>query len=64
MGVQMTIQKQPLCETCKWLRINKKERLYACKAYPEGIPMEIVSNKIDHRKPYNGDNGIRYEKGK
>ena len=33
-----------------------------CNAFPGGIPMEIYLNKVSHKKPYKGDNGIRFEK--
>jgi len=68
-GATMTIQIKPsLCSTCKWDILDKpimddtgKFLLPACKAYPEGIPEEILTNKVDHHKPYKGDNGIQYE---
>ena len=31
-----------------------------CKAYPDGIPAEILFNDHDHTLPFNGDNGILY----
>ena len=31
-----------------------------CKAFVR-IPFEILMGKADHRKPYPGDNGIRFE---
>lgn len=31
-----------------------------CKAFPDGIPEEIISGKFNHEKPYPGDNGIRF----
>jgi len=33
---------------------------YRCRAFKE-IPSEILLNKHDHKKPYPGDNGIRFE---
>ena len=33
-----------------------------CKAYPEGIPEEILTGEVDHRTPYKGDHGIMFEK--
>lgn len=32
-----------------------------CDAFPGGIPGPILLNQHDHRKPYEGDNGIRFE---
>lgn len=31
-----------------------------CDAFPGGIPVEIWQNRHDHRRPYAGDNGLRW----
>ena len=31
-----------------------------CKAYPGGIPSEILFNDHDHTLPFSGDSGFRY----
>jgi len=33
----------------------------ACKAYPNGIPVELLYNDHDHRLEFAGDNGVRYQ---
>lgn len=32
-----------------------------CTAFPDGIPEEILFEGFDHREPYPGDNGVRFE---
>lgn len=32
-----------------------------CKAFPRGIPFEILNGKVMHTKPYPNDNGILFE---
>jgi hypothetical protein len=49
----------PPCYVCKNFITAKGAK---CKAFPEGIPDDIYWGKHDHRKPYPGDNGIRFEK--
>jgi uncharacterized protein with gpF-like domain len=31
-----------------------------CKAFPDGIPSEILTGRADHRKPVKGDHGIQF----
>jgi len=33
----------------------------ACKAFPGGIPAELLYNEHDHRMEFAGDNGVRYQ---
>ncbi|MCP5510235.1 MAG: hypothetical protein H7A24_00005 [Leptospiraceae bacterium] len=59
----------PKCAGCKFIVINAVDGFAyndgkvtkKCDAYPNGIPFEIWTNKVDHSKPYPGDNGIRFE---
>jgi hypothetical protein len=44
------------CIGCAHYRID-----YECNAFPHGIPDEIILGRIDHTRPYPGDNGIRFE---
>jgi len=51
----------PLCLSCKWRENSPVPR--RCLAFPEGIPTAIYCGDADHTKPYEGDNGLQYEKG-
>lgn len=44
------------CDVCAHRRAGK-----TCDAFPDGIPEEVFSNERDHRMPYPGDGGIRFE---
>jgi len=46
-----------ICNRC----IHVSEDGQSCKAFPKGIPADILSGKIDHHKPYSGDYGIQYK---
>lgn len=56
----MTTYKRPLCATCEHFHTENKES-NTCDAFPDGIPWEIIKGKVDHREPYEGDNGIQYK---
>lgn len=47
----------PQCLFCKHYKNGAK-----CSAFPKGIPDPIfTSGTHDHKKPFKGDNGIRFE---
>lgn len=45
------------CDDCTHYRGSHK-----CKAFPQGIPSDILDGSNDHRSEYPGDNGIKWEK--
>jgi hypothetical protein len=56
----MTIGPSPICMNCKHYNRNDKNKM-SCKAYPNGIPEDIIFSVVDHHKPFAGDNGIQFE---
>lgn len=57
----------PMCMWCKHLDHYDDEEITeatenTCVAFPDKIPEAIIFTcQHDHRKPYPGDNGIRFE---
>lgn len=41
--------KEPICEKCKWILTDKPGA--NCKAFPNGIPDEILFGDNDHLQP-------------
>jgi hypothetical protein len=50
----------PLCVACQRLRRPVRGR-WACAAFPDKIPAPLLNASADHREPYPGDQGIRFE---
>lgn len=44
------------CESCRHYLGEDR-----CAAFPEGIPLAILSNQIEHCHPFPGDKGIVFE---
>jgi hypothetical protein len=58
----MTSRIAPICAWCK--RYRAPEQLGdppTCEAFPNGIPAKIREDGFDHRKPFKGDGGVRFE---
>ncbi len=51
---------KPICFGCSHFLPYSGAPL-KCTAFIEGIPEAILSGEADHRKPYPGDNGIRFK---
>jgi hypothetical protein len=49
----------PICLLCTRLRWEKETTI--CAAFPKGIPERIYLFAFDHRRPFRGDGGIRFE---
>lgn len=57
----MTTPPIPLCESCARLGPGPDGVGFACAAFPDGIPDAIYVGGFDHRQPFDGDGGIRYQ---
>ena len=56
------------CQICKHYGIDKidisktkEETVFVCRAFPEGIPLDIIKGKKSHNKHIKGDNGFKFE---
>jgi hypothetical protein len=54
MGCEFIVTQ---CDTCKY----KIPGTFRCTAFPDRIPAEIILGTHDHRLPYPGDHGFRWE---
>jgi hypothetical protein len=56
VGISFT---EKLCDLCKHRHPDSHPP--TCAAYPDRIPLKILLMEVDHRQPYPGDHGIRFE---
>ena len=50
------------CLACRHFhRGSGRGATWTCDAYPDGIPVEIRSERVIHTVPHPGDHGIRFE---
>lgn len=58
----MTTTRAPLCWDCKHFEgYDPDKDASVCAAFPDGIPRPIIDGEIEHREPFPGDRGIRFE---
>ena len=50
-----------MCGHCRHKHEDTGDGISSCEAFPSGIPDEINRVGFDHREPYEGDGGIRFE---
>lgn len=47
----------PICQVCRHFDRDANR----CEVFPDGLPADILEHRADHRWPYPGDGGIRFE---
>ena len=57
----MTFLAAPICLGCKHYDRTAPGPGLRCAAFPDGVPNEIYVSAADHRQPFAGDQGIRFE---
>jgi hypothetical protein len=57
----MTTGLAPICFACINLDGVRPPDGWVCRAFPDGIPVQILVHQHDHHEPYPGDRGIRFE---
>jgi hypothetical protein len=65
--------RQPICYTRQCIHLigvksgpdgsEEGERI-VCKAFPDGVPIEILSGRDLHYLPFPGDHGLQFERSK
>jgi hypothetical protein len=57
----MTSLGMPICLGCRHFDRTAPGPGFACAAFPAGIPDAIIESRADHRVPFDGDGGIRFD---
>lgn len=57
----MTSRPQSQCLVCAHRREPQADGTQTCDAFPNGIPLAIQRNQVDHREPQLGDHGVRWK---
>ena len=57
----MTFLGMPICLGCHHFNRAAPGPSFGCAAFPVGIPDEIFESRADHREPFDGDQGIRFD---
>ena len=62
MNLPASVYPAPMCLTCRHFHDADDEATsLTCDAFPDGIPEAVLTGEHDHRDPYPGDRGVRYE---
>jgi hypothetical protein len=56
----MKLIKPNQCENCRHYKMSDDYHV-SCRAYPDGIPIELFTGAVSHELPYPGDSGYRYQ---
>ena len=57
----MTTGLFTICVACARFRPGTETEPPTCEAFPAEIPSEILYGGFDHRAPFPGDGGVRFE---
>ncbi|HEU4322851.1 MAG TPA: hypothetical protein VFS21_06840 [Roseiflexaceae bacterium] len=59
----LRIRRHAMCWWCQHFIVTptKLGFHFSCVAFPDEVPDAIYDGEFDHREPFPGDNGIRFE---